>query len=302
LLTAVIFYLSSTNFLIARSGPATVLVSNEWLVGHLKDSDLVVLTVADRMWMYKNGHIPGSRFLWVSSYATATPELGFELVPLKQLKTAMEKLGVSNRSRVVLCSVGGNVSATARAYVTMDYLGMGDRTSILDGGLEGWKTAGYATSKDTPTFKTSSFKPHLKADAIVDADYVRKHLSANGVAILDARAPNFYSGKDAGGFLRSGHIPGALNLYYVTLFDTSNRYLPLDSLTKKFTGAGIKPEDDIITYCHVGQTASSVYVGARLLGHRVHLYDGSFEDWSAREELPVILESRSDTVKNKSFH
>lgn len=298
----IVLSLLSINMIFAAESKTPVLVSDEWLAGHLKDSNLVVLTVADKMWMYKSGHIPGARFLWVSSYATATPELGFELVPLKQLKAAMEKLGVSNSSRVVLCSTGGNVSATARAYVTMEYLGLGDRTSILDGGFEGWKAAGNPVSKETPSFKTSSLQPHLKADAIVNAEYVRKHLAKNGVAILDARAPNFYSGKDSGGFLRAGHIPGALNLYYATLFDTANRYLPLDSLTAKFAAAGIKPGDELITYCHVGQTASSAYVGAKILGYQVHLYDGSFEEWSSREDLPVVLDTRQDTSRSKMFH
>lgn len=71
-------------------------------------------------------------------------------------------------------------------------------------------------------------------------------MNSAGVAILDARAPNFYTGKNSNGFPRAGHIPGALNLLYTTLFDSTDRYLPLDSLEARFRAAGIKPNDDVI--------------------------------------------------------
>ena len=275
---------------------APVLVTPAWLAEHLNDPDLVVLNVSQNIRFYRQGHIPGARFLWITSLAAANPELSFELVPLAQLDTLMEGLGVTNTSRIVLCGVNGNVSPTARAYITLEYLGMGDRTSILDGGFEAWKTTGHPVSKETPSVKRTSFTPHLKRDAIVDVEYVKAHLNTNGVTILDARAPEFYNGV-GGGFPRPGRIPGAVNVYFTTLFDSTNRYLPLDSLSAKYAAAGVKPDDEIITYCHVGQTASSDYVAAKLLGHTVHLYDGSFEDWSGREELPVQLPAKSDSLR-----
>ena len=263
---------------------------------HLNDPDLVVLNVSQNARFYRQGHIPGARFLWVTSIAAPNPELSFELVPLDQLVTLFEGLGVSNDSRVILCSVNGNVSPTARAYITLEYLGMGDRTSILDGGFEAWKKAGNQVSTESPAVKRSSFTPHVKRNAIVDGDYVKSHLKAAGVTILDARAPEFYKGI-GGGFPRPGHIPGAVNVFYTTLFDSTNKYLPLDSLKAKYAAAGIKDGDDIITYCHVGQTASSDYIAAKLLGHEVHLYDGSFEDWSGREDTPLELPAKSDSLK-----
>ena len=274
-----------------------VLVTSEWLSQHLNDPDIVVIHVAQSIRGYRNEHIPGARFLWVPLVAAATPELSFELVPVERLDTLMEGLGISNESRVILCGFGGNVSATARMYVTFEYLGMGDHTSILDGGFQGWKDAGRPVSKETPPHRRSSFTPQLHHDAIVDAKYVSSHMDAPGIAILDARAPEFYSGKSSNGFPRAGHIPGAHNLFYTTLFDTTDRYLPLDSLKARFAAAGIKPDDDIITYCHVGQTASSDYVAAKVLGHTVHLYDGSFEDWSSQAQLPITVEATKDTVR-----
>ncbi len=296
LFSIIMLVLSSNYNVVASDDKVPVLVTPAWLAEHLKDPNLVVLSVAQNARFYRQGHIPGARFLWVTWLAAPNPELSFELVSVEQLDTVMESLGVTNDSRIVLCGVGGNVSATARVYITLEYLGMGDHTSILDGGFEAWKAAGNSVSTETPLYKRSSFTPHLKRDAIVDVEYVKSHMSTPGFALLDARAPDFYNGI-GGGFPRTGHIPGARNLFYNTLFDTSNKYLPLDSIKAKFTAAGIKPDDDIITYCHVGQTASSDYVGAKILGYKVHLYDGSFEDWSGREDLPVYLEAKKDSVK-----
>jgi thiosulfate/3-mercaptopyruvate sulfurtransferase len=273
-----------------------LLVTPAWLAAHLNDPDLVVLNVAQNIRSYRTGHIPGSRFLWYNSIAAPTQELNAELAPLAQLDTVLEGLGVSTNSRIILCGVMGNVSLTARTYVTLQYLGMGDRTSILDGGFEAWKAAGNPLSKETPSFKRGSFTPQLKTDAIVGVDFVKSRVNTTGVTIVDARAPAFYNG-NGGGSPRPGRIPGARNVYFTTLYDSTDKFLPLDSLRARFTAAGIKPEDELITYCHVGQTASSAYVAARLLGYTVHLYDGSFEDWSGREELPVFVEPKPDPAK-----
>jgi len=283
--------MAASKFLIAGASDAPLLVTPTWLSAHLTDPDVVVLNVAQSARAYRQGHIPGARFLWVNAIAASNPELSFELVPLEQLDSLMEGLGISNSSRIILCGVNGNVSATARTYITLEYLGMGGRTSILDGGFEGWKAAGHPVSTATPNVRRSNFTPHQRTDAIVNFEYVKTHLGAKGVVVIDARAPNFYKGI-GGGNPRPGHIPGAHNVFYATLYDSTDRYLPLDSLRARFEAAGVKSDDDVITYCHVGQTASSAYIAAKLLGHQVHLYDGSFEDWSSREDLPVVVEQK----------
>ena len=123
-------------------------------------------------------------------------------------------------------------------------------------------------------------------------------LKKDGVTIVDARAPQFYNGI-GGGFPRTGHIPGAVNLYYSTLLDTLNKFLPVDSLKAKFSAAGVVPGNEVVAYCHVGQTASTVYLAAKYLGFTVHLYDGSFEDWSGRDDLPVEMPPKADSQQRQ---
>lgn len=264
------------------------IVSVAWVQSHLSDKDLVILHVSQIKRDFRNEHLPSARFLWMGSFAMSNPELSFERVSDQQLIATLENLGISRTSRIVIYGSGGNVSQVARAFITFDYLGMGDRTHILDGGLEAWKSEKFAAAKmdDTLAYRPTVFKPKIHAEVFADADFIQRKLNDTAISIIDARAPEFYLGKS--GNIRPGHIPGAKNLFFTALFDTTNRYLPLDSLRLLFDKAGLtRKRGETISYCHVGQTASPLYIAALLLGYKPHLYDGSYEEWSNRTELPV---------------
>lgn len=276
--------------------PVGVFVSTSWLAEHLNDPSVVVLNVAQNRRDYIKGHVPGARFLWVGWMAMSNPDLSFQLLPVEQIDTLLEGLGISNDSKIVLCGVNGNVSPTARIYATLEYLGMGNQTWILDGGFDAWKSENRPVEKESRVVARTSFTPRVKDDAIVDWEYVRSKLDRPGVTIVDARAEQFYNGI-GGGYPRTGRIPGAKNLFYATLVDSTNRMLPADSLKALFAKSGIDPQSEIITYCHVGQTASLVYATARHLGYKAHLYDGSFEEWSGRDDLPLFIPPKQDSTK-----
>jgi thiosulfate/3-mercaptopyruvate sulfurtransferase len=289
-LTVIVFAVSFVPSVRAAGEPKvqeSLIVSTEWLAAHLNDDSLVLLQVGEKD-EYLAGHIPGARFIALADISTPRGSgLALELPPVTQLETAFEKLGVTDKSRIVVYFGKDWVSPTARVFFTLDYLGLGDRTSILDGGLPAWRAAGKSVNTVVTEPKPGHFTPRLKTQLVVDAAWVSANLNKPGVMILDARAPKFYTGAEAGSMPRAGHIPKARNIPFSSLVEDSNKFKSAAALRELFTTAGVKPGDSLTTYCHIGQQASLLYFAARYLGFEAHLYDGSFEDWSHRPELPV---------------
>ena len=127
-----------------------MLVSPAWLKSHLADRQLVLLQIGERG-DFEKEHIPGARFLdFESLSADQEGGLYLELPTVAQLDSTFATLGVSRDSRIILYFGSDWVSPTTRAWLTFDYLGLGDRTSILDGGLPAWKAAGNPVTAEMP--------------------------------------------------------------------------------------------------------------------------------------------------------
>lgn len=279
----------------APSVRESMIVSTEWLAQHLNDDSLVLFQVGEKD-DYAAGHIPGAQYITLNDLSMPRGEgLALELPPAAQLKTTFEKLGVSDKSRIVIYFSKDWVTPTARVFLTLDYLGLGHRTSILDGGLPAWRAEKRPVTTDAVVIKPGNLSAQPNKQIVVDAAWVNANLNKPDVMILDARAPKFYTGEDAGRMPRGGHIPKARNIPFSTLIeDSNNKFKSIETLRQLFNAAGVKRGDSVATYCHIGQQASLLYFVARYLGYDAHLYDGSFEDWSRRTELLV---ETSDTIK-----
>jgi thiosulfate/3-mercaptopyruvate sulfurtransferase len=275
----------------------SMIVSTEWLAKHLNDADLVMLQVGDKK-EYDASHIPGAQYIQTSDISTPRGQgLTLELPPVDQLKATFEKFGVTDKSRIIVYFGKDWVTPTSRVYFTLDYLGLGDRASILDGGLPSWIAEKRPVTTEVTAPKVGSFTPHPNPKLVVDAAWVIGNINKPGVAILDARDAKFYTGESAGGNPpRNGHIPSAKSIPFATLVEESNKFKNPEALRALFNTAGVKPKDSIATYCHIGQQASLLYFVAKYLGYDAHLYDGSFDDWSKRAE-PVEKAEENKTAK-----
>lgn len=261
-------------------------VSPEWLSQHLNDPGLVIVHVAGNRREYNTGHVPGARMWWTGALMPSNPDLTSELPPVAQLDSIIESLGISDNSKVVVYS--SQLGPTSgRAFMTFDYLGFGDRVAVLDGGFNAWKERGLAVSTDVPTVKRGKFTPKVNSSVVVTGDFVKDNLDKAGLKVLDARTKNFYDG-EGGGQPRPGHIPSAGNVPFTSVVDEKGMLKSREAIAQLLADAGVKPGDRIVTYCHIGQQGSLLYFASRYAGFQTSLYDGSFEDWSGRAELPLV--------------
>jgi len=276
-----------------RDPRAPLFVSVEWLSQHQHDGTLVVLHVGDKD-AYATAHIPGARLASVADVSVGDrngPGLSVEMPAADSLRARLATLGISDDSRVIVYYAKDQTYQATRILLTLAYAGLDAHASLLDGGMGAWTAAGHAVTAELPALRTGSLAPLAIHPFVVDAGWVASMRGRPGVALVDARDTAFYNGSRTGGSAaapqRAGHIPGALSIPFSTLFDDALRIRPAADLARAFDAAGVKPGDVVVGYCHTGQQATALMTAARSLGHPVLLYDGSFQDWSGRSDLPV---------------
>lgn len=279
----------------AQSDPrASLLVSTSWLAQHLTDPNLVVLHVGDRN-EYAAGHIPGARHVTFDDISISEHEkpgaLMLQMPEPADLRNKLEQLGISSDSRIVVYYAKDWVTPATRVVFTLDHAGLGDQTSLLDGNLDLWKQEKRAVTSEVPAKKVGKLAALRIKPNVVDGEWVKNNVGKPGISVVDGRAAAFYDGVQTGRGMhaphKTGHIPGAKSVPFTEITDTNLRLKSRDELAALFAKAGVKPGDTVVGYCHIGQQATGMLFAARSLGHKVMLYDGSFEDWSAREGYPA---------------
>ena len=278
---------AAAGSILRAQNPAPLLVTTDWLARHLHDPGLVIIHASPQKTDYDAGHVPGARFLPWQSYTTQREGLATELPDAAQVDSALEGIGVSDNSRIVI--TGGPLTTSARLYFTLDYFGLGDRLSLLDGGIDAWREEGRQIDRVAVVAERGSVTLHPQSAKLADAKWIVSSTAAPGnrIAVLDARVPEFFAGLAVNNTPRAGRLPMAQNVPYSWLTGELTRFRDRSKLERLFAQAGVKKGDTVVTYCHIGQQASVLYVAAKLLGFDAAVYDGSFEDWSRRSELPI---------------
>ncbi len=270
----------------------SLLVSTDWLAEHHGDADLVILHVAMERAEYERGHVPGARWLDPHQLIADGPP-GVELPTVQRIDSVLESLGISDASRVVYY---GDTWMTPRLFLALDYVGLGERSALLDGGLPLWRQENRPVSREAAAWSRGRISARANPEILVAADWLQGHLKDSGVLVLDGRSSGEYTGADLSERLpRSGHIPGAIHLPWEKTFTdgagalegTPSRLQPPDVLRRLLADAGATDGKVLITYCTVGLRASHWYFVARYLGWRPRLYDGSMNEWSRKPDLPM---------------
>ncbi len=272
------------------------LVSTDWLAAHLKDPDLRVIDASwylpgsdrDAKAEYDAGHIPGARFFDIDAISDSASSLPHMAPPVEKFMSRMRAMGVGDGHQVVVYDGAGLFSA-ARVWWLFRLMGKTD-IAVLDGGFPKWKAEGHETEDMPPIVKDRHMTAIRQNHLIRDVTQVAAASKLRDWQIVDARGAGRFRG-DAPEIrpgLRSGHIPGSLNLPYDQLLTADGTMKRGDDLAKAFTDAGVDLERRVITTCGSGVTASVLALGLEILGHRDwSLYDGSWSEWGQFDQLKV---------------
>lgn len=283
ILSAVLWGLAATT--LAARVNEQLLVSTDWLQQHRLDRRLTIVEVGEPT-LYVTSHIAGARFIALGDLLVARGSIPNELPDVAALEKTLSTAGIPDQGRIILYS--RDVIAAARAFFTLDYLGHGDRASILDGGFAKWSAEKRAIESGAPVVAAGEFSARPRPEVLVRLTAMRTILYASEMkelplAIIDARSPGQFLGAEAGADITCpGHIPSAVNVPWNLNLTASAIpvFLPPEELAALYLHAGVADHTTVIVYCRTGMQASVTYFVLRYLGHDVHLYDGSYIEWS----------------------
>jgi len=270
-----------------------VLVSTDWVAEHAQDSNVRIVESDEDVLLYEVGHVPGAvKVDWHS-------ELQHQVVRDYVDKEAFAKLigakGIGNHHTVVFYGDRNNWWACYAMWVFKMYGHQDCR--IMNGGRQKWIDEGRPLTQDRPNYPAMPYTasaPDLSIRAF--RQEVAEHITAHK-PLIDVRSPGEYSGEmlhmpdyPQEGALRGGHIPGAASVPWGQAVAPNGTFKSAEELKALYEGrAGLKPADDVVVYCRIGERSSHTwFVLTYLLGYpRVRNYDGSWTEWGNLVGAPI---------------
>jgi thiosulfate/3-mercaptopyruvate sulfurtransferase len=272
-----------------------VLVSTEWVANHLNDPGIRIVESNEDPLLYATGHVPGA--VEVDWTRDLNDPVRRDYLGREGFEALMRRIGVTKETTVVFYGDRNNWWATY-AFWVFQLFGH-DKAKIMDGGRIKWANEGRPLDKATPSYPASDYKAAERDDKRIRAyrDQVLEHLDAKK-PLVDVRSPDEYSGKQLHmpeypneGALRGGHIPGAASVPWAKAVNPDDgTFKTAEELRTLYEGdAKIKPGDDVIVYCRIGERSSHTwFVLTHLLGFdKVRNYDGSWTEWGNLVGVPI---------------
>jgi thiosulfate/3-mercaptopyruvate sulfurtransferase len=284
---------------------APALVETEWLASHVNDPNIRILDasyfvpggVEPARKQYMDGHIPGAIFFDINDVAEPNGPKEHTFPSAAVFARKVSALGIGNDHHVVVYDHLGGTCAAARVWFMIRAFGH-ERVSVLNGGRTKWAADGRGLTQAVPSLPPATFTVRAQPRLKTKAD-MRANIDAPGFQVLDARGQGRFEGTEPEPRpgLRSGHMPGSLNLPFMQLIDANTKiWKDAAAIRERFAAAGVDLARPLATTCGSGVSACTLALGAHLIGKSdVAIYDGSWIEWGSDATVPIVTGPASRT-------
>ncbi len=239
---------------------------------------------------YELGHIKGAINIPVKLTQGTVKGVKEMMLPVADLEKLLGSKGISLESFVVLYDENVQDYSTL-FFWTLDALNH-KKMAVLNGGISKWAKEGLPVSTEETKLPPTKYTAQFDPSKVATLEDVKKSLGKKEVVLMDTRAPKEFTGETPGRDVgRGGHLPGAVNLDWVTHSTTKDGfkvYKSADELLSMYEKAKVTKDKEVIVYCRTGLRCTNNYFVLKLLGYpKVRSYDGSMIEWSNIPDLPL---------------